>query len=278
MTLLDLQRRMGGAILRRPAASGSMDPETDTSFIKPNAVLSSTERLEIYSRSYWARVLDSLRDDFPGLRAVLGEDAFQTLSEAYLDECPSHSFTLRDLGSRLREWLVRNPAFAGSCPALALDIVCLEWAHIEAFDAEERKPVGPEDLLELSGEMRFDLQPCISLLELRYPADDIRLRLARRKNPLTPRPCRVPRSGRFLLAVHRVDTTVHYRRLEPDEFQILLGIREGKSLADAIDCAAAQTALAIFEFESRIEGWFAAWSRLGWLCSLRLPISESGPR
>jgi hypothetical protein len=37
-------------------------------FIKPNDRLSSFERLEIYNRQYWFRVLDCLYDDYPGPR------------------------------------------------------------------------------------------------------------------------------------------------------------------------------------------------------------------
>ena len=105
MTLLELQ----GAWRRRSFAplTGAyrIDPQADVGYIKPNRRMSSAQRLEIYSRSYWFRILDSLYDDFPGLRAMLGKRAFHRLSRAYLVACPSRSFTLRDLGSRLVEWL-----------------------------------------------------------------------------------------------------------------------------------------------------------------------------
>src|SRR6266851_6586716 len=171
MTLLQLQRRMAHAILQPLTSSDRIAPKTDAGFIKPNDRLTSVERLEIYSRSYWFRILDSLYDDFPGLRAVLGERAFHLLSRAYLADCPSRSFTLRNLGSRLEDWLQRNPQYAASRYALALDMVRLEWAHIEAFDGAAEKVVGPEDLLELGPELRLRLQPHITLLELRYPVD-----------------------------------------------------------------------------------------------------------
>src|SRR4029077_1914931 len=127
--------------------------------------------LEIYSRSYWFRILDSLYEDFPGLRAVLGQRAFHRISRAYLAECPSRSFTLRNVGSRLEGWLRNNPQFAGRRHALALDMVRLEWAHIEAFDSSAAKVLGPEDLLELGPDFRAELQPYIRLLALNYPVD-----------------------------------------------------------------------------------------------------------
>jgi len=78
-------------------------------YIKPNDRLTSFERLEIYNRQYWFRVLGSMAEDFPGLRAVLGQRRFENMCRAYLAECPSRSFTLRNLGSRLEVWLRRNP-------------------------------------------------------------------------------------------------------------------------------------------------------------------------
>src|SRR5260221_11348522 len=101
MTLLQLHLSMAHASRQPLTGCDRIAPKTDAGFIKPNNRLTSVERLEIYSRSYWFRVLDSLHDDFPGLRAVLGQRAFHRLARAYLPACPSRSFTLRNLGSRL---------------------------------------------------------------------------------------------------------------------------------------------------------------------------------
>src|SRR5260221_13140733 len=179
MTLLQLQRRMAHAIMQPLTSSDRIAPEADAGFIKPNDRLASVERLEIYSRSYWFRVLDSLYDDFPGLRSVLGQRAFHRLSRAYLADCPSRSFTLRDLGSRLEDWIRRNPQYAGDRQALALDTVGLEWAHIEAFDSAVEKVLGPEDMLVLGPRFRTGLQPYIRLLALEYPVDDLRIQANR---------------------------------------------------------------------------------------------------
>src|SRR5208283_5757635 len=89
--------------------------------------LTSFERLEIYNRQYWFRVLDAFSDDFPGLRAVLGDRRFDALAKHYLTDCPSRSFTMRDLGSRLESWLRRHPRYAPGRLKLAVDMVRLEW-------------------------------------------------------------------------------------------------------------------------------------------------------
>ena len=252
MTLVQLQRRVACAIIAPPETPAEMQEEVEV-FIKPNDRLTAVERLEIYQWSYWSRVLDSFREDFPGLRAVLGQRPFNRLAKTYLADVPSKSFTMRDLGSRLETWLSRHRNFAGTNPELAIDMVRLEWANIEAYDAAERKPLGPEDLFEIGPETKFGLQPHIRLLELNYPVDDLKIRaedsLELRPKTVAPRP--------VFLAVHRRDFTVHYKRLAPDEFRILVKLHEGSSLGDALAC---------ISNENGVEGWFTTWSQLGWCC------------
>jgi hypothetical protein len=79
---------MAAALMRPLTAGDHIDPEAPVDYIKPNDRLTSLERLEIYSRSYWYRLLDSLYEDFPGLRAVLGQRAFERLAKAYLTDRP----------------------------------------------------------------------------------------------------------------------------------------------------------------------------------------------
>src|SRR5260370_14452688 len=227
MTLLDIQRRMARAILQPLTSSDRIAPNTDAGYLKPNDRLTSLERLEIYSRSYWFRVLDSLYDDFPGMRAVLGQQAFHRLSRAYLADCPSRSFTLRNLGSRLEDWLQRHPEYAGKCYPLAIDTVRLEWAHIEAFDNAAMKVLGPEDLLELGPGFRAALQPYIRLLALQYPVDDLRIQVNRdseeraaRSNAALKQQHRNMTKGLsrsqpepIFLALHRLSHSVYHRRI-----------------------------------------------------------------
>jgi hypothetical protein len=280
MTLLEVQRRMARAILQPLTGSDRIALKTDAGFIKPNDRLTAVERLEIYSRSYWFRVLDSLYDDFPGLRAVLGQRAFHRLSRAYLADCPSQSFTLRNLGSRLEDWLQRNPQVAGSRHALALDMVRLEWAHIEAFDNAAEKVLGPEDLLELSPGFRAGLQPYIRLLALQYPADDLRIQVNRasdergaasnaalqqKHRDVTKRVSRLNPEEIFL-AVHQRNFMVYYRRIEAEEYRLLSALRDGQPIGKAIRRAFEDSSASTEEQRSMLEKWFAIWAELGWLC------------
>lgn len=280
MSLLALQQRMAAALMRPLVEGDHIDPGAPADYIKPNDRLTSLERLEIYSRSYWYRLLDSLYEDFPGLRAVLGQRAFERLARAYLSERPSASWTLRNLGSRLGDWLRQNPTFAGNRLTLALDMIRLEWAHIEAFDEGDKSVLGPEDLLELGPSLRIGLQPYIRLIALGYPVDDLRVKvnaaseehgtasnavLKRKTGGMVRRIHRMPAEHIFL-AVHRHDFMVYYRRLDAEEFQLLAALQRGLPVGKAMEAALEDSPVPVEELRRRVEGWFAAWAEMGWLC------------
>lgn len=282
MKLLELQRRMAADLMRPLTPKDNLSSRASAAeYIVPNDRLTSHERLEIYSRSYWYRILDSLYDDFPGLRAILGDEAFHKLSRAYLTANPSRSFTMRNLGSALEKWLRPRRRYTGGNHRLAVDMVRLEWAHIEAFDLPAVKPLGPEDLLELTAELRMSLQPYITLLDVHYPVDDLRIRVTRNEDshdfasnaPVAPRHRAtrrrtVPRQKEpIFIVVHRFDNSVYYRRTEPEAFRILTALRRGDSMGMAVEAGFEGSSLTAEEYQAGLAKWFAIWSELGWLCS-----------
>lgn len=292
MNLLAIQRRMARAVMTpltrdeqmRPTApgGGSMRAEA-AKFIKPNDRLTSFERLEIYNRQYWFRVLSGFAEDFPGLRAVLGERKFDAVSKAYLIDCPSESFTLRNLGSRLESWLRKHPKVLGDRAALAIDIARLEWADIDAFDGLAEPGLKQEDLARANpAKLRLRLQPYIHLLDLRYPVDELLLEVRKdadelnvasnafseRQKKKRVRQVAALKPAKIFLAVHRLDETVYFRRLEREEYAILAALASGKTLAKALDAAWIDSEILPEDRQSRVQKWFQTWSSLGWFCHI----------
>lgn len=270
----------GYRMRRRAPGGGSMRSYAAT-FIKPNDRLTSFERLEIYNRQYWFRVLTCLADDFPGLRAVLGEKKFDRLSAAYLAECPSRSFTLRNLGSRLPAWIERHPGFVRPHTRLALDMVRLEWAEIVAFDGPRETPLQPQDLVEgFDPGMKVPIQPYITLLELQFPVDDLLLEVNKgsedgeaasnavsdRRKRASVRRFRGLKPQPIFLAVHRSEDSVYFRRLESEAYALLSSLRDGKSIAAAVVSAFRKSAIPVAERAETVRQWFELWSALGWFC------------
>jgi hypothetical protein len=290
MKLMQLQRTMARAVMQPLTSSERMQHRAPdggpmkryaSRFIKPNDRLTSFERLEIYNRQYWFRVLSALSEDFPGLRAVLGERRFDAMAKAYLIANPSRSFTLRNLSARMESWLRKNPEWAGTKQTLALDIVRLEWADIDAFDGKAEPVLRPEDLASAAGtRMKLTIQPYVRLLSFRYPVDDLLLEVrkededtdfasntfAEHRKRKRVRAVAKLKPGQIFLAVHRIDYSVYFRRIEQEEFAILTALRQGKTLGAAVESAFRKSAVPPEERPAKVQAWFAAWSALGWFC------------
>ena len=290
MKLKALQRTMARAVMQPLTATERMcntAPNGRTMrayaarFIKPNDRLTSFERLEIYNRQYWFRLLSSMMEDFPGLRAVLGDRRFDAMCKAYLVDCPSRSFTLRNLGARLESWLRKHPRWAGPKQALAIDIARLEWADIEAFDGAAEPALRPENLgTDAGADLRLKLQPYLRLLDLKYPVDDLLLEVRKEdedtdfaSNAFQERHKRKRvqavaklKPAAIFLAVHRVDDSVYFRRIEREEFVILSALRAGRTLGQAIEAALKKTKIPAQNRATAVQEWFQNWSTLGWFC------------
>jgi len=269
MTLAEMQRTFVAALMKSPASREHA--RQATRLIKPGQQMGSVARLRIYQRSYWARLVDSLGDDFPGLISILGLRAFRRVAKAYLSECPSRSFTLRDLGIDLAAWLRMHREQAGTQPDLTIDMAQLEWAHINAYDAPSRNPLGPENLIELTPLAQLGLQPHLTPLSTCYPVDDIRIRANRTGRR---RSAGAIQSQQVFLAVYRLDLGVYYRRLAPAEFQLLQSLRAGEPLGTAILLAFRDTPIDEQEQAESIRTWFGIWAELGWLTTPQVNARE----
>ena len=288
MNLLELQRRMAEDVMRpltpdfqmqSETADGRSTHELADNYIKPNARLSSFDRLEIYNRQYWFRVIGAVAEDFPALSAVLGEKNFDRLILAYLRENPSTSFTLRNLGAKLPQWLEAHRELVLRRHRLLLDVARLEWAYVEAFDRPEVSPLTASDFGGFTAESRLFLQPHMQLLDLSYPVDELVLAVHRESGPSdimsnavskrkqvkrAPLP-KMLRSSVWLV-VHRYENSVYYRRIERENFLLLSALQQGAILGDALERAFRKSPLSAGEHAGKIQEYFAHASELGWFC------------
>jgi len=292
--LRDLQRAMWRVVSRPLTAGNQMQRRwTDgrptskvaAQIAKPNDRLTSFERLEIYNRMYWFRVLDSLYEDCPGLRAALGDKKFMRLAEAYLVKYPSGSFTLRNLPSRLAQFIKAAPQFTQPHTALCYDVARFEWARVEVFDTASRPVFTLNDLLDIpatkQGRLKLSLQPYLQLLQLDYPVDDFILAVKEHEAELLrgeasnaptelrkkqSRKVARPGAARTYVAVHRLDNQTYFKRLEPAAYKILVALRRGATLEAALTTGLPRAKKSQVDWASQVQGWFQTWMELGWLC------------
>lgn len=285
--LLEIQRRVAAAILHpltkaetmpRRRRDGVSNTREANALIRPNDRLTSFERLEIYNRQYWFRLYSALEEDFPGLKAVIGSTKFERVMRDYLTDCPSTSFTLRNLGSRLVEWLAAHPDHIAPRAVLALDMAQLEWAHIEAFDSAAEDPLDPDDGFTLDDDSCLSLQPHLHVLDLHYPVDDLLIALHNEEgssdsssnNASVARKTKHVRRVAMLqpeqiyLAVHRQQNSVYYKRLAREDFLLLRALLSGQTISQSIEAAFTGSSLSGQEQGAFLQEAFASWAAMGW--------------
>jgi hypothetical protein len=282
--VIKLQRLMVHALVRPLTASDGMQEtwidgrpmaEVAEEYIKSNDRLTSFERLQLYNRMYWFRLIDCVYDDSPGLRAVIGEKKFPAFVEAYLAKYPSRSFTLRNLCERLGQFVAEEPQWSAPHTKLAQQVAAFERAQTEAFDGESRPVLTTKEIAKTPPDrLRLSLQPYLTLLALDYPIDDYVIAVKRRdalrgeashavdqgSKRAANKKVRRPRRQRTYLVVHRYQNQLYYKRVDGRAFKILSALHAGETLADAVTAAGRGTKA------EDVREWFGMWMSLGWLC------------
>lgn len=215
--------------------------------IKPGPQLSSAERLELYHRQYWYRLLDSVGEDFPVLEKMLRQERFWTLIEDYLLSRPSRSFTLRHLGEGMPEFAATWERASEQERPWLYGIARLEYARMEVFERAEYRPILPEELAALE----LTLQPHVVRLSLPVPAD-----LCEEWETFTPLPLQAVE-----LAVWRLPlSNTAQARLHETEALLLDRLAAGGTLEE-IFAAPVDPA----PTPEQVAGWFGAWHERGWI-------------
>ncbi|MEO7731984.1 MAG: DNA-binding domain-containing protein [Kofleriaceae bacterium] len=191
----------------------------------PDDALVASGDLAIYASMYAIRLHDALADDYPKLRAALGDDAFQTLVRAYLRAHPPSSFTLRDTGLALPGWLAASEL----APPWAGELAALERARMEVFDARDARPLAQAEAIALGEalpELVMTWVPASIVVSLGWAVDDLWSALEDGEPGFEP--ARDPR----VVLVWRRELAVLHRTLDPDEAPLAASIATGARFAE----------------------------------------------
>jgi len=277
--LVTLQRWLQSVIVH-PAGieRGILAPESQAeiplrieeleSVILPSRALSAVDRLAIYGNAYFARLIGCLREQFPALHFMLGDEAFDAVAFAYLQEHPSTSYTLGHLARQFADYLeaTRPPcddSAADDSTDLVIDLARLEWTMDEVFDGpgeEEMESTIAARLAEIPSDawpnVRLEVSQSLRLLELRFPLDTYysAARAGRQHD--------MPMRGASCLVVWRRNYVVRRWEISREAFALLRELASGAVLATALERAAASCD-DFPAFVARVPEWFREWGEAG---------------
>jgi hypothetical protein len=248
-SLQTLQQQMMQAVLAEQAPP--------LSIIRHDDIADTGSRLAVYRHGYRIRLRDALKNEFTGLRDLAGK-RFDSLLDKYVAAHPSEHYNIRWYGAGLAAFLSHAHPWRDK-PQLA-EMASLDWAISVAFDAANEPSISIADLSAMPPEawpdMQLSLVHNLHVLSCRYNTAAFRRAADHGSKPPRLRRFEQPRE----LLVWRKDTTVHYRQLEDDEWQVLSAAIQGASFARLCEHLATLhgEAAALPAMVTLLRGWLEA--------------------
>ena len=216
MSLAELQRYFASAAT---SGSGAL-PDLDRVFTSSER-LPARERLAIYNRAYFYRLLDALASVFEQTKRVLGDSEFERLGLSYVAQHPSMHPAVERIGRSFPEYLQ-----SVATPGFVVDLAALEWARLCALVAGNPPSIAQLAAIEPSRfpHARLRFVPSLYVLELDPHA------LSAFAGVVSALPAGQP-SARCGVAVWRSQHAVHHQSLEAAEWQALASALSGATLS-----------------------------------------------
>ena len=196
-------------------------------------------RLAIYRHAFRVRLTAALRENYPVLHQVLGDETFDEVALGFIAAHPSRQPSIRWFGNELPAHL-QVLADADQLPHPALpDLARMEWALGTAFDAADDAPLGVEQLLAVAAEawpeLRFTAHPSLRLIALDWAIEPLWRALSDNPEAETE----APEAQLHRLLVWRQNDQTQWRSVEPFEADLLHAALAGESFAELCERAAA---------------------------------------
>lgn len=231
---------------------GDMFDSQPDRWIRSKTAFSPSDQLGVYINAYRYRLHDVVAEDYPVLRAYLGDEEFNRLIWNFVNsEAPTH-FNVGRFAIKLWGFVVaQRPE-----DAFAHELCQLETAIAQLTDPQETAPLEPKHLAGLTAEalMQSRLYPraALQLLAFNYPTNAYYRAVMEEKSPAKPN------LGASYIAVFRHEDIIWRMDLEDQEYALLQRLFDGERVGDALaelDESAA----------GKLSEYFARWMRNGLL-------------
>lgn len=132
--------------LQRQFQAHILDPQADgaPAWVAAGGRADPALQISVYSGAYRSRLREALAEDYPAVNMAIGDDAFTELLHAYIQDFPSHYFSLRDFGQHIPTFLAQH-SNQYQRPWLA-ELASFEWTLRSAFDAADAVQLLEDDL------------------------------------------------------------------------------------------------------------------------------------
>jgi len=196
--------------------------------IEPIAELSTEDCLEIYSRGYYARLIEAMGETFEATWWVLGDDDYFELAKEYVQLNTSQVYDLSQYGEGFASFLALKQQ-SNEIPFL-VDLARFEWIFKEVFhcpDINQPEDLFQESISELTHLIR---SPSAFLLKSEYSIYEV---WKQRSQPIEALDDVDFFSAENLL-IYKTSGRVFVRKMAAEVWGMLNSLFAGKNLGEAI--------------------------------------------
>lgn len=194
--------------------------------------------LSIYRNNVRTALSRALGDTYPVIAALVGDEFFKAMANAYFTAHPPHSPMIIEYGRRFPEFLSSFPP-AASLPYLS-DVARLEWAWLMAYRAADATSLTSGAIMAAGDDnpsaLHFDLHPSVTIISSPFPVASI----WRKHRPDGSQISVDMNIGEDVLIV-RPENTVDLHTLLPGAATVFAALQRGATIADAFAYAQQET-------------------------------------
>jgi hypothetical protein len=245
--------------------------------IRPSKRMSSIERLDVYGGAYYTRLLECLEAEFPAVAHAVGRDAFDNLGFLYLQQYPSTSYTLAELGAKFPAYLAENRLPYETDDGLPdwadflIDLAHLERLYSRVFDGpgiEKLETLRPDALLAIPPDrwphVRFETAPCLRVARFRFTVQAYASAVRQKRDNIA-----VPDPMETHLAVSRINYRVRRWSITREQYRLLESLIAGQTLQQSLEAAFADSPEDDATLAGNLKTWFHDWADAGFFLSVR---------
>ena len=240
----------------RIRGTGEKQKELDL-LLNPQGHATGNERLEVYAEGYPARVRESIVEVYETLKAVMEEEAFESLCLEYARRHGADDYNLNHAGKDLADFLKHSP-LSKKAPFLP-DLARFEWALWEVFHAVDAENSLTKEKIEgIPAEdwerSVFRFRPSVRTFETSWSVFDL---WKSKRNGIVSGT--TPQKNSQNVLISRLGDQVRCELMSADQRRLVEMLMSGETLGGACEMLAETS-----EAEQLpIAAWFQGWIRDG---------------
>jgi hypothetical protein len=240
-------------------------------FVKSTSKLSAKQHVQIYQRSYIARLRDCMITQFPALSHALGRELFTEFADLYLHQYPSKSYTLGDLGQYFGKFLEetrpdKDAEVKESWPDFMIELAEFEYSVNIIFD--EKANENHQQATSETKEDDLQLVPVFHLYKHQFPVSLYYKEVVNDRNP------ELPFEQESYSVLLRRDYRLGLFELHRVQYYFLAKLKETQSISATKKFFITQHKFDVTELESYWQQWKEKWLEEGFFYS-RASIERS---